>query len=293
MLKSYLGALCAGIVIPYNDLQLVAILSDSNSTSSAAASPYVIAMTNLGVTALPHLVNVLLITSIFSAGNTYTYCATRSLYGLALDGRAPKFLRKCTRSGVPIACFCVVICFPFLSFLAVSRNSAQVLTWLVNLVTAGGLIDYIVMCITYLRFYYACRVQGIDRSTFPYVGKFQPFCAWIGLVCMSTVCLFYGYTALRPPSIASFLFHYTMVIVDPILFVGWKLLKRTRIVPLRDVDLAWDRSIIDSYEASFTSPPASFWDELSRVFKRNKKEDNSAAPNNESAIPMLDLERDK
>lgn len=41
-------------------------------------------MQNLGVTGLPHFVNALLVTSIFSAGNTYTYCATRNLYGLAL-----------------------------------------------------------------------------------------------------------------------------------------------------------------------------------------------------------------
>lgn len=122
--------------------------------------------------------------------NTYTYCATRTLYGLALERRAPGFLRKCTKNGVPFYCFCVVICFPFLSFLSVGSGADKVLTWLVNLITAGCLIDYIVMCITYLRFYKACRVQGLDRSTFPYVGKFQPWSAIIGLVCISLVCFF-------------------------------------------------------------------------------------------------------
>ena len=79
-----------------------------------------------------------MVTSIFSAGNTYTYCATRSLYGLAIEGRAPKILRKCTKGGVPIFCFAIVMIFPFLSFLSVSSSSAIVLTWLINLVTAGG-----------------------------------------------------------------------------------------------------------------------------------------------------------
>ena len=65
------GALCAGIVIPSNDPKLVAILAGSSSGGgTAAASPYVIAMTNLGVAFLPHLTNALLVTSIFSAGNT-------------------------------------------------------------------------------------------------------------------------------------------------------------------------------------------------------------------------------
>jgi amino acid transporter len=92
-----LGALCVGIVLAYNDPQLVAVLTSGEK--SAAASPYVIAMRNLQITGLPHLVNALLVTSIFSAGNTLTYCATRSLYSLAIEGRAPKIFRKCTKAG--------------------------------------------------------------------------------------------------------------------------------------------------------------------------------------------------
>lgn len=133
------GALCVGIVIPYNDPTLVSILSGkSGGGGTASASPYVIAMKNLGIDGLPHLVNALLCTSIFSAGNTYTYCATRTLYGLALEGRAPKILRKCTKNGVPIFAFCVVMIFPCLAFLQLGSGSAVVLTWLIDLITAGG-----------------------------------------------------------------------------------------------------------------------------------------------------------
>jgi len=60
-------------------------------------------MQNLGIDVLPHITNALLVTSIFSAGNTYVYASTRTLYGLALDGQAPKFLRKCTKKGLLIA----------------------------------------------------------------------------------------------------------------------------------------------------------------------------------------------
>lgn len=87
-----LGALCVSIVMPYNDPVLQGVLNGESSAAGAAASLYVIAMINLGIDGLPHLVNTLLITSIFSAGNTLAYCATRSLYGLALEGRAPRIL---------------------------------------------------------------------------------------------------------------------------------------------------------------------------------------------------------
>jgi amino acid transporter len=127
------SALCVGIVIPYNDPKLVAIFSGTvGGAGTASASPYVIAMQNLGVSGLPHFVNALMVTSIFSAGNTYTYCATRNLYGLALEGRAPKFLRYCTKGGVPLFCFAFVMCFPCLSFLQLGKSSSTVLGWLVS-----------------------------------------------------------------------------------------------------------------------------------------------------------------
>lgn len=65
-----LGALCVGIVVPYNDATLNAVLN-GGSTGTAAASPYVIAMHNMGISVLPDITNALLVTSIFSAGNTY------------------------------------------------------------------------------------------------------------------------------------------------------------------------------------------------------------------------------
>ena len=69
------SALCIGIVIPYNDPTLVNIFNGGSGAGTASASPYVIAMQNLRIGGLPHVVNALLVTSIFSAGNTYTYCA--------------------------------------------------------------------------------------------------------------------------------------------------------------------------------------------------------------------------
>ena len=64
------GALACGIVIPYNDKNLMSIL-ESDGGSTAASSPYVIAMQNMGIDVLPHITNALLVTSIFSAGNSY------------------------------------------------------------------------------------------------------------------------------------------------------------------------------------------------------------------------------
>ncbi|TGO91511.1 hypothetical protein BPOR_0025g00050 [Botrytis porri] len=239
------GALACGIVIPYNDKKLIAILSSGGSeTGTAASSPYVLAMQNLGIGVLPHITNALLVTSIFSAGNSYVYCACRTLYSLSLDGHAPRFLRKCTKSGVPIYCFCVTMIFPFLSFLAVGNSSAQVITWLANLTEASQIIDYICMCTIYILFYRALKVQGIDRSTLPYVG-------W---------------------DTGTFFSYYTMVFVCPVLYGGWKIVKKTKVIKPEDADLVWERPIIDAYEANMAEKHISFWQEVKIMMGFGKKE---------------------
>lgn len=271
------SALCVGIVIPYNNPTLLAIINGNKGGSgTAAASPYVIAMSNLGISVLPHITNALLVTSIFSAGNAYTYYGTRSLYGLSLQGQAPKFLGKCTKRGVPIYCLCVVIIFPFLAFLNASSGSSKVLTWLINIITASQVIDYIIICVTYLFFFRALRAQNIDRRTLPYFGYFQPYSAWIGLVWMTFVVCCYGYSTFLPGawSVSSFFTYYTMVLAAPVFFFGWKIVKRTKFVKPHEADLVWDRPVIDAYEATFTDYTPGFWTEIFQLFgfRRGRKE---------------------
>jgi amino acid transporter len=267
-----LGSLCVGIVVSFNDPTIQAILAGESSKKGGGSSPYVIAMKNLEIAVLPDIVNALLITSVFSAGNTVTYCATRSLYGLALEGRAPKILSKTTSKGVPVYAFMVVLAFPFLSFLQLSNNSSKVLNWLVSLVTAGALIDYLVICITFIQFYRACKAQGIDRRSFPYFGYFQPYCAYIGVAAMTLILLFYGYTAFDPWSVEKFFQNYTMQLVAPILYLGWKLLHKTKLVSPSDLDLVWERPLIDAYEASLPNNPPTFWQEMHEMIGIKRKE---------------------
>jgi yeast amino acid transporter len=131
-----LGSLAVGIIVPHDDPELAAAFEDGKP--GAAASPYVVAMNRLRIGVLPDIVNALVLTSAFSAGNSYCYCASRSLFGLALEGKAPKILTKCTRNGVPIYCVGIVLLIALLSFLQVSNNAAVVLSWFVSLVGVRG-----------------------------------------------------------------------------------------------------------------------------------------------------------
>jgi amino acid transporter len=206
-----LGSLAVGINVPYNDPDLIAAFKLGKP--GAAASPYVIAMNRLRIEGLPHVVNAGVLASAFSAGNSYVYCASRSLFGLALEGKAPKILTKCTKQGVPFYCVGIVLLIALLSFLQLGENSAVVLNWFVSLVTASQLINFSVMCFTFLRFYKACQVQGLDRNTLPYKGRFQPYAAWYGLVTTFIMTFVGGYTVFLKGQwdLPSFLFSYLMV----------------------------------------------------------------------------------
>ncbi|KAF5577129.1 arginine permease [Fusarium pseudocircinatum] len=262
-----IGALAVGIVVPYNHPTLVELYYGGGGGGTAAASPYVIAMETLGIGVLPHIVNALILTSIFSAGNTYTYCATRALYSLALEGRAPRFLRYCNSRGTPVYYFCIVMLFPLLSFLQVSSSSAIVLTWLIALITGGGLISFVIMSITFINYHKACVAQNVDRKARPYYGYFQPYGAWIALVIQTTILFTYGYYAFRSWSVEAFFQNYAMQIIAAILFFGWKIAKKTRYIKPHEVDLIWESPQIEAYESSLTTEPLGFWTEMVQLIR--------------------------
>ncbi|CAH0030854.1 unnamed protein product, partial [Clonostachys rhizophaga] len=240
-----LGALAVGIVVPYNDEILQAVwLGAGSGKGTAAASPYVIAMENLGISVLPHIVNALILTSIFSAGNTYVYCASRALYSLSLDGCAPRILSYCTSKGVPIYCFAIVMLFSFLSFLQAHSGSAVVLTWLASIITEPA------------------KFKGLTEEK----SHTMDISNYIALVFLTLVLFGYGYYAFRPSwNVETFFQSYSMQILSVILFVGWKIINKTDYVTPDKVDLIWERPGIDRYEDATTEPPLGFWEEMIRI----------------------------
>ncbi|GME99219.1 unnamed protein product [[Candida] boidinii] len=77
------GSLGVGICCYYNDPLLVKAIE--GGVPGAGSSAYTVAMHNMGIKILPAIVNAVLLTSSFSAGNSYSFCGSRALYGMALE----------------------------------------------------------------------------------------------------------------------------------------------------------------------------------------------------------------
>jgi len=83
------------MLVPSNDPELL------KSTGTAAQSPFVIAANNAGVKVVPHIINAVVVTSAWSAGNSGMLTSSRALYGLAREGHAPKIFLRVNRFGIP------------------------------------------------------------------------------------------------------------------------------------------------------------------------------------------------
>ncbi|XP_006457893.1 hypothetical protein AGABI2DRAFT_176453 [Agaricus bisporus var. bisporus H97] len=230
-----LGAICVGTLVPYNDPDLVE--SVINPRPGVGASPYVMGMARLKIKVLPHIVNALVLSSVFSAGNTYFYIGSRILFGLALEGKAPKLLAKCTKRGVPIYSVIVMVLFSLLAFMQVSERGTLVLNWLLNLLSSAGILARAFICLAYIRFHKAMNLQGIPRTELPYRTYLQPFSAYYACVALLVIVFVYQYTLFLKGhwNTVTFIFSYGILVIAPILYFGYKWWHKTKIVPLEDI----------------------------------------------------------
>ncbi|KAF5519581.1 General amino acid permease AGP2 [Colletotrichum aenigma] len=214
-------------------------------------------MGNMGVDALPHAVNALLLTSIYSASDCYMFTAIRSLYALAQGGHAPKILLKTMKNGVPIYCFAVSIGFSCLAYLKLSSSTVTVLNRFINLATGGQLVTYIACCVNYLFFYRALKAQNYNRKDLPYCGCFQPYGTWIALIWLGLIEIFWGYAVFLPGSwdVGTFFSKYGMILLSIATFSGWKLFKSTSFVNPYEADLIWARPAVDLHERLMAEIP--------------------------------------
>lgn len=90
-----LGALAIGVLVPFNDPGL---LSAQKGPSTAAKSPWVIAIYRAGIPVLPSIINAVILTSASSSANAFLYTGSRYLFALAQNGQAPRFLLKCSKA---------------------------------------------------------------------------------------------------------------------------------------------------------------------------------------------------
>ncbi|KAJ1022913.1 hypothetical protein NDA13_004962 [Ustilago tritici] len=233
-----LGALLVGMVVPSNAPELLAA---NRRGTSAAASPFVVAIVRARIRILPDIINAAILIFCISAANSDQYIAARTLYGLAIDGKAPRIFRRVDRRGVPYVALCVTALFCALAFINLASGGAQTFSYLVASVTMFGGLTWICILISHIRFMKAMKAQGISRSTLPWRAPLQPYSSYMAVVFTSIVVFFKGWNSfLFAFNWRTFVTNYIGLPIFFLILIGWKLWHRTKIYKPDEVDLLTD-----------------------------------------------------
>jgi yeast amino acid transporter len=245
-----LGSLAVGCLVASDDPALNDAIN--NGLPGAAASPWVIAIKNASIPGLDSVINAVILTSASSSANAFLYTGSRYMYALAQNGQAPRFLLRCSKKGVPYWCVAITASISLLTYLSCAQGGAsEAFTWFQNLTTLAQLFTWVSILIAYLKFYYALKAQGIDRNTLVFKSPLQPYLAWSSLVFFSVIIFFNGFYTFSPFTIADFATQYVGVPIYFLLYVVWKLLKRTRWIKSAEVDLHTGKAALDAADANW------------------------------------------
>lgn len=266
-----LGTLVISVIVASNDPDLLQAIS--SGTTNAGASPFVIGIKRAGIKGLDHVVNAVIITSAWSAANSFLYAGSRSLFSLAKNGQAPAIFTKCS-NGVPyIAVFATAAVGSF-AYLSVSKGPATVFAWFLNLTTIGGYVAWVgrdvydifgILFFSILpgradrelqRFRKALVYNGM-LSTIPFRSPWQPYISYFAMITLALLCITNGFQVFFPGnfSAATFFAAYITLPVFFTLYFGHKLWTRTPwIRSVETVDIWSGVAEADRQEEEDTGP---------------------------------------
>lgn len=228
-----LAVLVVGMLVSSDDERL------NNESGTAAQSPFVIAVSTAGYSAVGSVINAVVITSAWSSSNQALLSGTRVLYGLALKCQAPRFFLRTTSWGIPIYCVLFFTAFMFLSFMTLSSGALTVFYWFVSLTAAGTLVSWSTVLLNHIRLKTALRRQGISASELPWNNGWTLYSSYVALVMCLVILFTGGFTVFTHGNwnANSFVSSYLDIPLVIVFFLGWKLIKKTKWVRLEDLPL--------------------------------------------------------
>lgn len=219
-----------GMILPYTDERL---LSDA-----VTVSPFTLVFERAGFAFAASVMNAIILTSVLSAGNSGMYASTRMLWDLARDGKAPKFLGKLDKRGVPVNALIATTLVGSLAFLTTFFGDGAVYIWLLNASGMAGFVTWVGIAISHYRFRRAYIAQGRDLDLLPYRAKWFPIGPLLALILCIFIILGQNFQAFMGEGIDwnGVLVSYIGLPLFLIVWLGYKIKHKTKLIPLKDCD---------------------------------------------------------
>lgn len=178
------------LIIPYTDPRLL-----KNELTDISVSPFTLVFERASLLSAAAVMNAVVLTTVLSAGNSGLYAATRMLYVLATEGKAPRFFARLSASGVPRRALIAVTAIAALCFLTSIYGKDTVYLWLINTSGMGGFLCWLGIAVCHWRFRRGLACHGFDTSILPYRAKFFPLGTALAFAICLTVTLGQNYEA--------------------------------------------------------------------------------------------------
>ncbi|MCP8970431.1 amino acid permease [Ectobacillus ponti] len=226
-----LAILVISLLIPYTNENL--------ANSDITVSPFTLVFSKMGVAFAASVMNAVILTAVLSAGNSGMYASTRMLWDLAREGKAPRFLAKLDKRGIPLNALVVTALVGALAFLASLFGDGAVYNWLLNASGMSGFIAWLGIAISHYRFRKAYVAQGYDLKDLPYRAAWFPFGPIFAFVLCTVVVFGQNYAAFIGDTIdwKSVLVSYIGLPVFLVTWLGYKIIKKTKVLPLEECEL--------------------------------------------------------
>lgn len=258
--------LLVGLLVPYDDPRL----RSGSSSVDARASPFVLAIVDAGVGGLPSVMNVVILISVLSVGNSSVYGASRTLAALAASGQAPKIFNYIDKAGRPIFGIMASCLLGALCFLVASNKEDTIFTWLQALSGLSSLFTWGSICLCHIRFRYVLRKNGRDTSELGYTAQTGVYGSYYGFILIILIIIAQFWIALWPiggsPNASDFFQNYLSVPVIMFFYIchkiytkNWKLYIKWQDVDIdtgrRELDLELFKQEIAEEKAEIASRP--------------------------------------
>jgi amino acid transporter len=245
-----------GLTVPSDSPLLLSANNEQSVGVSGDVSPFTVAAQLAGVPIMKDFINVCLLIFTISGANSALYIATRTLYSLSVEGNAPKIFSRTNDRGVPI--FALGLCSgcALIAYISQKRHVFSVFQDFVSLVTIFGLLMWISILLSHICFVRARRTQNISNTALAYVSPFGARGSMTALVFAIVILIFNGFPAFIHTSSSkfdhkAFIFSYVGAPIFVAMYLGYKLIMKTKIVTPDECDLFGGKAKIDEDEADF------------------------------------------
>lgn len=225
-----------GMCLPYDNPDLI------NENDDPGTASFTLVFSLAGINVGADIINAVILISVLSAANSSLYTCSRTLLGLAKDNNAPKWLGKLNRWGAPYLAVIFSSVIGFACVFASIYSASVAFVWFLSVTAVSGFISWWGIAVVHIRFRRAFKAQQRNMDDLPFKAFAYPYSAIVAIILTTFIILGQGYNAFTPQFDGlNFVRNYIGLVPVFVWYVSYKLIKKSKVVPLLEVDFETGR----------------------------------------------------